>query len=120
MRGAAKEWKKLAEQERKTSKRRLRWILLGAIVLLLAFDMSRAPRSQASARLLLLAIGGYQAVLSPRLPSLGVQCRFTPTCSHYAEESIRRHGAFKGMGRALGRVARCGPWTPLGTIDPPR
>ena len=45
-------------------------------------------------------------------------CRFSPTCSHYAEACVRRFGLLRGGGMALTRVIRCGPWTPAGTIDP--
>ena len=48
----------------------------------------------------------------------GVRCRFTPTCSHYGADAIRKDGALIGSLRAIWRVARCGPWTPMGTVDP--
>ena len=52
---------------------------------------------------------------------LGGQCRFYPTCSHYAEEAISVHGAAKGTAMAAWRIARCGPFTD-GGVDhvPPR
>jgi uncharacterized protein len=86
---------------------------------LLAVDLARPPARQASARLLLGGIHLYQATLSPHMAALGVQCRFRPTCSHYAEGAIARHGALSGSLRAAWRIVRCGPWTPLGTYDPP-
>jgi putative membrane protein insertion efficiency factor len=61
----------------------------------------------------------YQATLSPHMPALGVRCRFRPTCSHYAEGAIARYGALSGSLRAAWRILRCGPWTPVGTYDPP-
>jgi putative membrane protein insertion efficiency factor len=91
-------------------------LLLGC---LLAADLARPPASQASARLLLGGIHLYQATLSPRLGALGVQCRFRPTCSHYAAGAIARYGALSGSLRAAWRIARCGPWTRPGTYDPP-
>ena len=48
---------------------------------------------------------------------LGGQCRFYPSCSHYAEEAIRTHGALRGTLMAAWRVARCGPFT-KGGVDP--
>ena len=53
---------------------------------------------------------------------LGGQCRFYPTCSHYAEEAVRVHGAVKGSGLAVWRIARCGPFTDGGVdhVPPPR
>lgn len=52
---------------------------------------------------------------------LGGQCRFYPSCSGYAEEAIRVHGAVRGTALAVWRVARCGPFT-QGGVDhvPPR
>lgn len=90
-----------------------------AVLLLLGLDLGRAPRDQITAKLLLGSIHLYQATLSKAMPSLGVQCRFKPTCSRYAEGVIRKHGAFRGTLKAVGRIARCGPWTPAGTVDPP-
>src|SRR6202023_2872715 len=86
---------------------------------LLVIDLARPPARQARARLLLGGIHLYQATLSPRLAAFGVQCRFRPTCSHYAEGAIVRYGALSGSLRAAWRIVRCGPWTPLGTYDPP-
>jgi putative membrane protein insertion efficiency factor len=49
----------------------------------------------------------YQYLLSPLL---GVNCRFHPSCSHYAREAIEKHGACKGGWLAIKRLARCHPW----------
>jgi putative membrane protein insertion efficiency factor len=96
-----------------------RVVLLLVLIALLSLDLTRPPAAQVSARLLLAGIHLYQATLSRRMPALGVQCRFTPTCSHYAAGAITRYGALSGTLRAAWRVARCGPWTPRGTYDPP-
>jgi hypothetical protein len=50
---------------------------------------------------------------------LGGQCRFYPTCSHYAEQAIRERGAVKGSGLAVWRIARCGPFTEGGVDHVP-
>jgi putative membrane protein insertion efficiency factor len=101
-------------------RRRLkRWGIVLAILLAVGLDLARAPRNQLSARVLIGAIDLYQATLSPRMGSLGVQCRFKPTCSHYGEGAIRKYGAWTGSWKAAWRIARCGPWTPAGTVDPP-
>lgn len=89
-----------------------------ALAALIAFDLSRAPQEQWSARALLGAISAYQATLSPVLGGAGVRCRFVPTCSHYGADAIRKDGAAIGSLRAAWRVLRCGPWTPMGTVDP--
>ncbi len=65
-------------------------------------------------RLLLAIIRAYQFLLSPWV---GNQCRFYPTCSHYAAEAIERHGAARGSWLALRRIGRCHPWHP-GGMDP--
>jgi uncharacterized protein len=56
----------------------------------------------------------YRTIISPVLTAvftpLGFGCRFHPTCSQYAAEAIRTHGACKGTLLALGRVCRCHPW----------
>jgi hypothetical protein len=57
-----------------------------------------------------LLIGGirlYRATLSGWL---GGQCRFYPTCSHYAEEAVVTHGALRGAALASWRVLRCNPF----------
>ena len=66
------------------------------------------------ARMLVALIRAYRYVLSPWW---GNQCRFTPTCSEYAIEAIRRHGAWAGSGLALRRISRCHPWH-AGGFDP--
>ena len=98
---------------------RLVGIALLLFVSLSAFDLSRPPGEQWTARGLLAAIHLYQATLSPRVGEMGVRCRFTPTCSHYGEGAIRKYGALVGTAKTAWRIARCGPWTPLGTYDPP-
>lgn len=97
-----------------------RLVLLALIGLsCFGLDLSRPPTEQWSAKALLAMIDGYQATLSKALGATGARCRFEPTCSHYGEAVIRKHGALKGSGLAIGRIARCGPWTPAGTADPP-
>lgn len=44
-------------------------------------------------------------------------CRYEPTCTAYAEQAIRTHGALRGLAMAVWRVARCNPWT-RGGHDP--
>ena len=56
---------------------------------------------------LIRVIRAYQATFSRWLPS---SCRFAPSCSAYAIEALREHGAFRGSGFALRRLARCTPW----------
>jgi uncharacterized protein len=67
------------------------------------------------ARTLEAAIGAYQRLVSPLL---GQRCRFAPSCSDYAKESIHRFGALYGSWLALRRLLRCQPFH-AGGWDPP-
>jgi putative membrane protein insertion efficiency factor len=67
----------------------------------------------------LAGIHAYQRALSPLAARAGLRCRFTPTCSRYAEAVVARDGVVRGGLKALARIARCGPWTPPGTRDDP-
>jgi uncharacterized protein len=89
------------------------------LTLALVVDLRRAPAKQLTTRGALGAIHLYQATLSPWYSRIGVQCRFTPTCSHYGEACVREFGALPGGWLAMKRILRCGPWTPMGTVDPP-
>jgi hypothetical protein len=64
--------------------------------------------------LLRALVRGYRYFLAPLLPP---SCRFTPSCSAYAEEALRTHGALRGSWLCASRLCRCGPWHPGGT-DP--
>jgi len=89
------------------------------ILIAIAIDLRRPPPSQWSTAAAVGTIHLYQATLSPVYARLGVRCRFTPTCSHYGEEVIHRFGVMRGGWMATKRILRCGPWTPMGTSDPP-
>jgi putative membrane protein insertion efficiency factor len=55
---------------------------------------------------LMIIIRFYQWVISP---ALGPKCRFTPTCSQYAAEALKKHGLIKGFILSLKRVSKCRP-----------
>ena len=66
---------------------------------------------------LILLVRVYQRTLSPALPVfLGPTCgcRFTPTCSHYAIDALRTHGALYGIFLAVVRLLKCTPLHPGG------
>lgn len=65
-------------------------------------------------RLVLALIGAYQRRISPALPR---RCRYEPTCSSYAVESVQRFGAARGSLLAIWRLLRCNPFS-HGGFDP--
>jgi putative membrane protein insertion efficiency factor len=56
---------------------------------------------------LILIVKFYQLVISPLKPQ---SCRFTPTCSAYAIEALKKHGPIKGVYLSIKRILRCNPW----------
>jgi putative membrane protein insertion efficiency factor len=65
-------------------------------------------------RLLSVAVRAYQLLVRPILPPA---CRYEPSCSHYALEALRCHGAVLGTWLAVRRILRCHPWAE-GGYDP--
>ena len=72
------------------------------------------PRGSRGSWPLLGPVWAYRRFVSPLLPA---RCRFHPSCSAYAEEALRRHGAGRGLVLAARRIARCHPFNP-GGLDP--
>jgi len=64
--------------------------------------------------ILIFFITFYQKLFSPWLPPT---CRFTPTCSQYAKEALKKHGLFQGFFLALKRLLKCHPFR-VGGYDP--
>lgn len=58
------------------------------------------------AHILALPVKFYRLVISPLI---GSNCRYQPTCSQYALDALRTHGAFRGGWLAARRIARCHP-----------
>lgn len=56
---------------------------------------------------LVLLVRFYQYAISPLFPG---SCRYTPTCSHYTVDAIKKHGPFKGGWLAIKRIGSCHPW----------
>lgn len=63
-------------------------------------------RSRITTAPLTAAIRGYQHAMAGRASP----CRFDPSCSTYALEAVETHGAIRGTGLAIRRIARCHPW----------
>ncbi|GAB4135517.1 MAG: membrane protein insertion efficiency factor YidD [Ignavibacteriales bacterium] len=55
----------------------------------------------------LIFVKTYQIFISPLFPS---SCRYTPTCSHYTFEALKKYGLFKGGWLGIKRISRCHPW----------
>lgn len=74
-------------------------------------EAAQVARPGPVAWVLLLPIKLYRKAISPLFPP---SCRFYPSCSAYAVESLTRHGAARGLYLATRRLLRCHPWTPPG------
>lgn len=72
--------------------------------------LHRKAEAAAGAALAAL-VRAYRLLLSPVLPP---SCRYAPTCSAYAVEALRRHGALRGSRLAAARILRCHPWGGFG------
>lgn len=100
-------------------KRRKAGLLFAAIIAAFIIHDVSMPRGHGfAARAALFAIDEYRAHISPHLEGR-VTCRFEPTCSAYGRAVISKYGFLAGSAKAAWRIARCGPWTPAGTLDPP-
>ena len=67
----------------------------------------RAALARVLAWPLIGLVGLYRLAVSPWL---GNNCRYTPSCSQYALDALRLHGAFRGSWMAAKRIGRCHPW----------
>jgi uncharacterized protein len=93
-------------------KRSWRVVLLacGALCLYLVMEAFLPAASQPSAKAGVGLLHLYQATGSKAMKACGVQCRYTPSCSHYAEDAISHYGTLNGLARTAGRLWRCSPW----------
>ncbi|WP_340066101.1 membrane protein insertion efficiency factor YidD [Ascidiimonas aurantiaca] len=55
----------------------------------------------------LVVVRLYQYLISPLTPAT---CRYSPSCSHYTVEALKKHGLWKGGALAVKRISRCHPW----------
>ena len=69
--------------------------------------MTNDPWKIVLRKMFLLPVYFYRVFISPFTPP---SCRFTPTCSEYAVQAIKKHGPAKGTWLAIKRIARCHPW----------
>jgi len=90
-----------------------RFLRVAAVMLVAAVMTLNAQPSA------IVAIHAYQRMLAPLAARAGMRCRFTPTCSRYAEVVIARDGVVRGGWLTVKRLARCNPLTQSGTRDEP-
>lgn len=92
---------------------------LGALLvlaILFVADAIRPPQSQVSVRLFAASVDGYHRFVHP-LTGRFIHCRYSPTCSQYSVEAVRKYGIAKGGWIGLRRIASCRPSVPMGTVD---
>jgi putative membrane protein insertion efficiency factor len=89
------------------------------LVVAVAVDLMMPPRLQLSQRVLVAGLRLHRVTLARWLTTSGLECRFEPTCSRYAETCLRELGTLRASWWIGRRLLRCGPWTPAGTSDPP-
>jgi putative membrane protein insertion efficiency factor len=94
------------------NRRRTTTAVLAATAALIVVVLNARP-------LAIAGVHGYQWTIAPLAARAGLRCRFTPSCSHYAEIVIARDGAVRGGWETVKRIARCNPLTPMGTPDAP-
>jgi uncharacterized protein len=95
-------------------------LLLLAVVLVVslgfAWDVSRRPGDQLSARSYIGCVHVYQAIGRPLLKGK-VACRYRPTCSDYSIEAVQKHGTLRGLALTYKRIRSCTNDVRMGTID---
>src|SRR5438876_4783602 len=106
-----------ATRERRAS---LAPILLAALAGLAIGDAAKPPPEQWGARLAIGGIDAYRATVSRALERTGlIRFRFSPSCSAYGREAIRRYGLARGGRLAAVRILRCNPFTKGGEDQVP-
>lgn len=94
------------------------WLIaLLGVALLLVLDALRPPQEQVSVRLFAVSVEEYHRFIHP-LTGRYVRCRYSPTCSRFAVEAVRKYGIAKGGWLSTRRIASCRSSVPMGTKDP--
>ena len=68
-------------------------------------------------KIFITLIDFYQKFISPLFKSIGVNCKYYPSCSEYMKQAIHKYGIFKGVVLGLFRICRCNPFSD-GGYDP--
>jgi len=101
------------------SKSRRALFLAGLILAIFAIHDFAVPHGRGfAARGAIFLIDEYRAH-APMRVRRAFGCRFQPTCSAYGRAAISKYGFGKGSLKTAWRIARCGPWTKVGTLDLP-
>lgn len=98
--------------------RRAKLIAIAILAVIVVHDVTVENHRGFAARGSLFLIDEYRAHVSPHLRGT-IVCRFKPSCSAYGREAIRKYGFGLGSLKTAWRIARCGPWTKMGTVDYP-
>ena len=80
---------------------------LAPVSILVSVPKKKFRRAVKRNFLLLLPVYFYKYCISPMTPA---SCRYTPTCSEYAVQALKKHGPVKGLYLAVKRILRCHPW----------
>jgi putative membrane protein insertion efficiency factor len=87
------------------------------LAILFGADALRAPQHQVSVRLFAASVAGYHRYVHP-LTGQFIRCRYSPTCSAYSVQAVRKYGIVKGGWMGMRRIASCRSSVPMGTVDP--
>lgn len=68
-------------------------------------------------RLLVYLIKLYKKIISPMLKTMGIECKYYPTCSEYTKLAIEKYGCIKGIFLGIKRIIKCNPFS-KGGYDP--
>jgi uncharacterized protein len=92
-------------------------LLVAGAVIVAVGDAMRVPQQQASVKVYLLAIDGYERYLHPFTHHF-IRCRYYPTCSRYSIQAVQSHGIVRGLSLTVRRILSCRSNVPYGTYDP--
>lgn len=68
-------------------------------------------------RIFIFLLTCYQKYISPIFKTIGVNCKYYPSCSEYMKQAIQKYGSFKGLYLGIKRILRCNPFS-KGGYDP--
>lgn len=92
-------------------------VALLILIVLAALDSYRSPATQVTGRLYVSGVHLYQTF--GRSPLNGrIRCRYSPTCSEYSIEAVRKYGVRRGIVLTLTRIRSCTTAVPVGTLAP--